>query len=246
MKIAIIGLGSVALADALAFARLHQVVMTGPVPDRVDAINGGDYALNDPALSAYCAAHDLNLRATLNTQDALDGADIVFVSAPLSQDPENGDLRLVELESRIEFVLRALPLVPVVIRSAVPVGFTDRMRAQMNTTKLIYAPEFGQQGRMLRDLLRPDFVIVGECSALGARVADLLLSVAQRADVPLRLMSATDAEAMRHMSTLLHPQPVVQTDETPPAPRPIRHGIWLDTRIAQLADHLAAPAMVGA
>lgn len=203
MKIAMIGLGQVAQADALALARLHEVVLTGPVPERVEAINAGVFTLDDPGLGAYLAQHPLCLRATLDTRAALEGAGMVMVSAPLSRDPETEPLRLIELDSRIELVARLMPLVPIVIRSAVPVGFTDGLRTRLGGARLVFAPEFSRPGAGLRDLLHPEVLIVGARGQIGAQVADLLASAAMRTDVPRRLMGAAEAEVLRHLSILV-------------------------------------------
>lgn len=212
MKIAIIGLGAVALSDALAFARDHDVVLTGPVPDRVDAINRGEFGLNDPCLRDYLACNDLRLRATLNTHDALDGADMVFVSAPLSVDPRNGRVCLAELDSRIELAVRLLPLVPVAIRSAVPPGYTEAMRDTLESQNIVYAPEFGRVAAMLTDLLNPAFILVGDRNRAGQKVAALLRSVATRPDVPCRLIGPAEAEALRHLAALFQTERTGRSD----------------------------------
>lgn len=205
MKIAILGLGSVALADALALARQHDVVMTGPVPDRIEAINRGDYALRDPMLGAYCAEHTLSLRAVPDIRDALRHADMVFISAPLARDPESGALYLEELDSRIDFAARANPLAPIVVRSAVPVGYCDAKRVELKGAKIVYAPEFCRNDHMLTDILRPQFLIVGDPYALGRRVAAVLAGAALMPDLRVELMDTVSAELTRHLAVETHP-----------------------------------------
>lgn len=200
MKIAVIGLGVVALGDALALARQHSVTMTGPVPERVEAINAGRYPLADLMLDDYVARTPLSLRATLDTAEALKGAEMVMISAPLSRDPETGACRTVELESRIELAYRLCPGVPIVIRSAVPIGFTERMCKALDARSIVYAPEFTREGQSLQDTLAPRFLIVGDRGAMGARVAAVLLGAAQRPGVPVKLMGAAEAEAVKHFS----------------------------------------------
>ncbi|GAB4264803.1 MAG: nucleotide sugar dehydrogenase [Pararhodobacter sp.] len=200
MRIAVIGLGLVALGDALALARQHEVVMTGPVPERVDAINAGRYPLEDPALAPYLRRHPLRLSATLDTRAALKGAAMVLISSPLSLDPATGAYQTVELESRIEMACRLCPGVPIVIRSAVPIGFTERMRTLLEAETVIFAPEFTREGQTLHDALHPRFLIVGDRGAMGARVSAILLGAAMRPGVPVKLMGATEAEAVKHFS----------------------------------------------
>jgi UDPglucose 6-dehydrogenase len=203
MKIAIIGLGTVAMADALALGRCHDVVLTGPVPDRVDAINAGEYGLHDPCLPDYLRAHRVQVRATLDTRAALDGAGMVFISAPLALDLVSGKLQTVELESRIELAARLLPHVPIVIRSAVPIGFTEAQRHALGGAKLVYAPEFSRTGRPLADLLEARYLIVGESGHLGAQVGQVLASAAWAEGMEICQMVPSDAEATRHLSTLI-------------------------------------------
>lgn len=200
MRIAIIGLGLVATSDALVLARQHDVVMTGPVPDRVDAINAGSYPLDDPALAEYTARHDLRLRATLDTADALAGADMVLISSPLALHPETGNYETVELESRIEMAYRMCPGVPIVIRSAVPIGFTLRMRAELDARSILYAPEFLSEGRALSDALKPDVIVVGDRGAFGSKVSAVFVAALEKPGVPVRLVGPSEAEAVKHFS----------------------------------------------
>jgi UDPglucose 6-dehydrogenase len=203
MKIVMIGLGTVALADALALGRDNDVILTGPVPDRVDAINAGEYPLSDPCLDTYLRDNPVRIQAMLDARTALEGAQMVFVSAPLSMDPDTNTLRTIELESRIELAAQMLPHVPIVIRSAVPIGFTDAMRARLKGAKLVYAPEFSRDGHALGDVLMPSFLIIGDRGNLGAQVGRLLLSATLVDTIPLRQMGPTEAEALRHLSVLL-------------------------------------------
>lgn len=257
MKIVIFGLGTVALADALALGRNNDVTLTGPVPDRVDAINAGIYGLPDRCLDAYLRDHQVMVRATLDSRTALNGAQMVFISAPLSIDPDTGSLRLIELESRIELAAHMLPHVPIVIRSAVPIGFTEGMRQRLNGAKLVYAPEFSRDGSELEDILRPAFVIVGDKGNLGAQVGRVLRSAALAHNIPVRQMPPTKAEALRHLSVLYQIADIAPgqrpTQNASHAPRPLnlaqpfardRVQITPDldqshaARITVLADHI--------
>lgn len=244
MKIAIIGLGRVAMADALALARVHQVVMTGPVPDRIAAINRGEYGLSDPALSDYCARHKLDLRAVHDTGQAIADADMVFISAPLSRDPLSGDFSLVELDTRIEFAARRVPAAPIVVRSAVPVGYCEAKRVELKGAKIVYAPEFCREGHMLSDNLHPKFLIVGDRHALGRRVLDVLQGAALRAEIPTRQMGLTEAELTRHLSIMMKAARVSYFNELDSYAlhhrldaRQIIDGVCLDPRIGSHANN---------
>jgi UDPglucose 6-dehydrogenase len=204
MKIAIIGLGAVALADALALARKHEIILTGPVPDLVDAINARRFILADRFLGTYLSDHNVALRATLDTRAALEGAQMVFVSAPLSRDTETGKLHTVELESRIELATRLLPQAPIIIRSAVPVGFTEMVQRRLKGAKLVYAPEFSRVGHVLWDVLHPSFLAIGDKGKLGLTTAQILADASMVDDIPLYQMNASETEALRHLSVLFH------------------------------------------
>lgn len=244
MRIAVIGLGFVALSDALALARKHDVVVTGPVPDRVEAINAGRFPLPDLTLEGYLAAHDLSLRATLDTAEALKGAELVLISSPLSQDRATGEYQTVELESRIELAHRSCPGVPIVIRSAVPMGFTNHMRAALNARSILVAPEFMRESQSLEDALDPKFLIVGDRGAMGARVAAVLQSSAQRPGVRVRLMGAAEAESVKHFSQAYLAARVAYFNELDSYAlakelnaRQVIDGICLDPRIGTYANN---------
>lgn len=200
MKIAIFGLGLVAHSDALVFGRRHQVTMTGPLPERVEAINARRFALKDPALAAYTERHTLSIRATLNPHDAIEDADMILVSAPLALRGDPQTLCTAELESRIEFAHSRAPGIPIVIRSAVPVGFTERLRARLGSNTLLCVPEFIREGQALQDALAPRMLIVGDRGPLGSRVAALMLSMIGAQGVPTKLVGASEAEAIKHFS----------------------------------------------
>ncbi|MCB1396583.1 MAG: UDP-glucose 6-dehydrogenase [Rhodobacter sp.] len=244
MKIAVIGLGVVALSDALALARNNDVVVTGPVPERVDAINAGLYPLSDPSVAAYVAANALSLRATLDTAEALDGAEVVMISSPLSLDPATGAYRTVELESRIEMAYRLCPGVPIVIRSAVPIGFTQRLRESLGARSILCAPEFTREAQSLEDALNPRFIIVGDRGPLGSKVSAVLLGAAQRPGVPVKLMGAAEAEAVKHFSQAYLAARVAYFNELDSYAlakglnaRQVIDGVCLDPRIGAYANN---------
>lgn len=226
------------MADALALSRTHQVVMTGPVPDRVDAINRGEFGLSDPGLESYLATYSLNLSAELDTAKALAHADMVFIAAPLSLDRETGVSSLVELDTRIEFAARRLPHAPIVVRSAVPIGYCEAKRVSLRGAKIVYAPEFCREGHMLSDTLYPGFLIVGDRHALGRRVLETLKAAALRSDIPTRQMGLTEAELTRHLSVMFQAARITYFNELDSYAlhhgldaRQIIDGICLDPRI---------------
>lgn len=244
MKIAIIGLGGVALADALALARTHEVVMTGPVPDRVEAINTGAFDLCDPALAPYLARYPLRLSASLHTDAALDGADAVIVAPPLSFDPETGAAQLAELDSRIEMAARRRPGALIVVRSAVPVGYCAARRAETGSPRIVYAPEFAREGHRLSAVLHPQFLIVGDRGAAGKKALALLAEAALSDAIPTRAIGPAEAELTRHLSTLFQAARLAYFNELDSYAlhhgldaRQIIDGVSLDPRIGPHANN---------
>lgn len=200
MRIAILGLGMVAMADALALAVHHDVTVTGPVPDRIDAIRRGEFGLTDPALAVHLAERRLALTATLDTAAAVERADMVILAMPLPVDPVTGRIDTTEIDSRIDFVLARAPQVPVVIRSAVPMGFAARQRRAHPGATLIVAPEQLREGTPLSDRLNQPAVIVGDRGPLGAWIGEILAARPDGSRCPVRQMGAAEAEAVKHMA----------------------------------------------
>lgn len=244
MKIVVIGLGMVATSDALLLARDHDVALCGPMPERVAEINAGQYPLNDPLLPGYVADNRLRLRATCDTAQALDGADMVLVAVPLPIDPQTGAARTAEAERSVELAHLLCPDVPVVIRSAVPIGFTDRMRAALGADNILYAPEFLREGHALQDALTPRFRIIGERGELGSRVGALFADAALARDVPTRLMGAAEAEAVKHFAQAYQAARVAYFNELDSYAlshdlnaRQVIDGVCLDPRIGTYANN---------
>ena len=199
MRIAIFGLGHVALGDALALARTHSVVMTGPVASRVAAINEAAYPIEDPGLGAYLERWSLDLRATSDAAEALHEADMVLIATPLPHCPETGGFLTGELDTAIACAVSQRPGVPVVVRSAVPVGHTRLMRDRLNAPALYYAPEFQRESHALTDSLHPAQIVVGDRGAAGRMIAETLKDAAL-SDVPVRCIGEAEAEAVKHFS----------------------------------------------
>ncbi|MCA2012461.1 hypothetical protein LCM17_13265 [Cereibacter sphaeroides] len=244
MRITIIGLGLVAMSDALSLGRLHDVTVTGPVPDRIEAINRGEFPLQDPALAGYLAEHPVRVRATVNTIAALEQAELVLVASPLRQDPVTGQVDTIELESRIEFAHTMCPGVPIVIRSAVPIGFTARLQQRLDSQWLICAPEFRREGAALQDALHPARLVIGDRGRLGTRVGRVLASAALNPAVTLRQIGPSEAEAVRHAEQAYFAARVAYFNELDSYAmahgldaRQVIDGVCLDPRIGRGANN---------
>ena len=244
MQITVMGLGTVAQSDGLALARTHDVVLTGSVKDRVDAINSGEYPLADPSVSDYVAANDLSIHATLDTDSALKSADLILIATPLAHDARTGKVSTFELEAWVEYAHRKCPKVPIVIRSAVPIGFTRRMREILKSRYILYAPEFMREAHSLQDVLAPKFMIIGDRGELGTKVGAVLMGACTRSGIEMRLMGASEAEAVKHYSQAYLAARVAYFNELDSYAlaknldaRQVIDGVCLDPRIGAYANN---------
>ena len=197
MKIAVVGLGYVGLASSVLLAQRHQVCALDVDADRVADVNARRSPIVDPDVERFLAEKPLQLCATLDVAQALDGARFVIVATPTNYDPQANFFNTATVESVIEDVARLAPDATVVVKSTIPVGFTRRMREQHPGLDVIFSPEFLREGRALHDNLHPARIIVGADSQRAHEFADLLLEGALDEDVPVLFTGPTEAEAIK-------------------------------------------------
>lgn len=203
IRIAVAGTGYVGLSIATLLSQHHQVTAVDVVPEKVDLINNRQSPIQDDYIEKYLAEKDLHLKATTNGEEAYKNADFIVIATPTNYDPVKNYFDTTHVEEVIELVMRVNPDAIMVIKSTIPVGYTENVRKKYHCDNIIFAPEFLRESKALYDNLYPSRIIVGRpegderLDQAAHTFASLLQEGAVKQDIDTLFMGLTEAEAVK-------------------------------------------------
>ena len=197
-NITVVGMGYVGLANAVLLAQHNEVRALEIMEEKVNLINDRIPPIEDSEVEKFFQTKELNLTATTDKEEAYGNTpEFVVIAAPTNYDEKTNYFDTAALESVIEDVLKYAPNATMIVKSTVPVGYTEEIREKYKTENIVFSPEFLREGKALYDNLYPSRVIIGEDSDRARKFADLLVQGAIAEDVPVLFMRSTEAEAVK-------------------------------------------------
>lgn len=197
MRIAVAGTGYVGLSIATLLSQKNEVIALDIIPEKIEMINKRISPIKDKEIEEFFKNEELNLKATLDYEEAFEGAEFIIISTPTNYDDEKNHFDTSSVEDIIQKVISMDINTTMVIKSTIPVGFIESMKQKYNIDNIMFSPEFLREGKALYDNLYPSRIIVGEKSERAKKFATLLKEAALKDDIEVKFMNSTEAEAVK-------------------------------------------------